>query len=87
MTASGNALDRVRTRYSSLAGRYELTLGNRLLYADMRTAAIAMLRLEAGATVVDFACGSGERAGPAVGLRVMCLAADCHVGPLEQWVA
>jgi ubiquinone/menaquinone biosynthesis C-methylase UbiE len=64
-------LSRVRRRYGKLASVYELTLGERLLYADARRRAIELLRLAPGATVVDVACGTGlnfplieQRIGP-----------------------
>jgi SAM-dependent methyltransferase len=57
--------------YGKLASVYELTLGERLLYADARRRAIKSRRLSLGVTVVDVACGTGfnfpliqERIGP-----------------------
>lgn len=57
--AAAAPLSRVRSRYSRLASVYELTLGERLLYADARRRAVDLLRLSPGATVVDVACGTG----------------------------
>jgi S-adenosylmethionine-diacylgycerolhomoserine-N-methlytransferase len=50
---------RVLRRYGWLAPLYELTLGDRLLYAGPRRRAVDLLRLAPGATVVDFTCGTG----------------------------
>jgi ubiquinone/menaquinone biosynthesis C-methylase UbiE len=64
-------LARVRDRYQSLAPIYELSLGEWFLYASARRQAIDLLQLAPGATVVDFACGTGlnfalieQRIGP-----------------------
>jgi ubiquinone/menaquinone biosynthesis C-methylase UbiE len=64
-------LSLVQSRYAKLASVYELTLGERLLYAHARRQAVDLLRLTPGATVVDVACGTGfnfpliqERIGP-----------------------
>lgn len=65
------SLQQVQDHYQRLAGLYELTLGERLLYADSRRTAIEGLRLTPGTTVVDVACGTGlnfpllqQRIGP-----------------------
>ena len=57
--ASSAQLGRVLGRYGKLAPVYERTLGDRLLYAQARRRAVELLRLAPGATVVDFACGTG----------------------------
>jgi ubiquinone/menaquinone biosynthesis C-methylase UbiE len=85
--AAHTPLGRVRGRYGKLASVYELTLGERLLYADARRRAIKSLQLSPGATVVDVACGTGfnfplieERIGPSGTL----IGVDLTAGMLDR---
>lgn len=77
ITSESATLARVRRRYGRLAPIYERSLGERLLYARARQQTIEMLRLARGATVIDFACGTGlnfplieERIGPSGGTLI-----------------
>jgi SAM-dependent methyltransferase len=82
MKSVGPNVPRARRRYDRIAGRYDLS--TRLL-APARRRAIEALRIEAGATVLDVACGTGLNLEPlqrAVGGRGRVIGVDISPGML-----